>query len=227
MIEDEPASTDLRTRRAFGAQIKQISGCDTQRCHAKHQQAITLSPFWRLTITLNDEAENLMVLPPIDDSIEDKIILLKASSFTMPMPSGTNEERDKFWNQLLSELPSFLHYLRQWQIPDDLKKDRYGINFFHHPAILQEIDALSPEFRLLNIIDKDVFGGELPSTWTGTAEDLEVFLTTKGAFQYETRKLLNWNNAAGTYLGRLAKKYPERFSQKHTNKSRIWTIETP
>jgi len=41
-IEDEPAVNDLRVRRAFGAQIKQITGCDTQRCHAKFQQAITL-----------------------------------------------------------------------------------------------------------------------------------------------------------------------------------------
>ena len=225
VIEDEPAGNDLRMRRSFGAQIKQITGCDTQRCHAKHQQAITLTPFWRLSVTLNNEAENLMVLPPIDDSIEDKMILLKASSNPMPMPAGTTAERSAFWGKLMAELPCFLDYLCKWQIPDELKQDRYGISFFHHPALLREIDALSPEFRLLNIIDKDVFNTELACAWTGTAEDLEVFLTTKGAFQYETRKLLSWNNACGTYLGRLAKKYPARFIKKHTEKNYIWTIE--
>ncbi len=225
VIEDEPAGNDLRMRRSFGAQIKQITGCDTQRCHAKHQQAITLTPFWRLSVTLNNEAENLMVLPPIDDSIEDKMILLKASSNPMPMPAGTTAERSAFWGKLMAELPCFLDYLCKWQIPDELKQDRYGISFFHHPALLREIDALSPEFRLLNIINKDVFNTELACAWTGTAEDLEVFLTTKGAFQYETRKLLSWNNACGTYLGRLAKKYPARFIKKHTEKNYIWTIE--
>jgi hypothetical protein len=28
-------------------------------------------------VTVNDEPENLMVLPPIDDSIEDKLIILR------------------------------------------------------------------------------------------------------------------------------------------------------
>jgi len=224
VIEDEPAGTDLRMRRSFGAQIKQIAGCDTQRCHAKHQQAITLTPFWRLSITLNDESENLMVLPPIDDSIEDKMIMLKASNAAMPMPTGTNAERDLFWNQLMSELPAFLDYLVNWEIPEELKKARYGISHFHHPVLLREIDALSPEFRLLAIIDKDLFGNELSSTWLGTSEDLEVFLTQKGNYQYETRKLLSWNNACGTYLGRLSKKYPARFVKKHTEKGYTWTI---
>jgi hypothetical protein len=227
MIEDEPASTDLRTRRNFGAQIKQIAGCDVQRCHAKNHQAISLTPFWRLSITLNDEAENLMVLPPIDNSIEDKIIILKAVQTEMPMPTDTNEARSAFWNTLISELPAFLYYLTKLEIPKEIKHPRYGISHFHHPTLLQEIDALSPEFRLLSIIDKDVFGTELPVTWTGTAEDLEVFLTTKGTFQYESRKLLSWNNATGTYLGRLAKKYPSRFSQERSNVKRVWTIDPP
>ncbi|MFA5151118.1 MAG: hypothetical protein WC554_01015 [Clostridia bacterium] len=224
-IEDEPASTDLRTRRSFGAQIKQIAGCETQRCHGKHKQAITLTPFWRLSISLNDEPENLMVLPPIDNSIEDKIIILKSSNFDMPMPSETNEERTAFWNTLVSELPAFVNFLSQWQIPEEIRSRRYGITHFHHNDILHEIDALSPEFRLLAIIDKDIFGEAIPTTWTGTAEDLETHLTTKGDMQYESRKLLSWSNACGTYLGRLAKKYPLRFAQKRTMKNRIWTIE--
>lgn len=230
-IEDEPANTDLRMRRSFGAQIKQIAGCDTQRCHGKHQQAITLTPFWRLTISLNDEPENLMVLPPIDNSIEDKIILFKATSVEMPMPSESNEERAIFWKQLLSELPAFLHFLCNWKIPAEIRTSqdarRYGIDKMHHADILREIDALSPEFRLLAIIDKDIFGEVIPTTWTGTSEELEVFLTAKGNMQYESRKLLSWNNACGTYLGRLSKKFPERFTQKHTERSRLWTIEPP
>ena len=34
---------------------------------------------------MNDEPENLMVLTQIEDSIEDKLIILRASKFTMPM----------------------------------------------------------------------------------------------------------------------------------------------
>jgi hypothetical protein len=225
VIEDEPSDTDLRVRRSFGAQIKQIAGCDTQRCHDKHKRAITLTPFWRLSITLNNESENLMILPPIDDSIEDKMIMLRSYKNAMPMSTSTVEDRELFWNQLLSELPAFINFLTQWKIPDNLRGDRYGIVHFHHPVLLREIDALSPEFRLLSIIDKVLFENDLSMTWTGTAEDLEVKLTTEGSFQHETRKLLSWNNACGTYLGRLSKKYPERFIQNRTEKNRRWIIE--
>jgi hypothetical protein len=230
-IEDEPANTDLRVRRAFGSQIKQIAGSDTQRCHEKHKQAIVLTPFWRLTISLNDEPENLMVLPPIDNSMEDKLMIFKASNFEMPMQSKTNDERIAFWKQLESELPAFLYYLCQWQIPENIRQSkesqRYGIDKMHHINILREIDALSPEFRLLSIIDKEIFGEPIPTTWIGTSEDLEVKLTSNGDMQHESRKLLSWGNATGTYLGRLAKKFPGRFTQKHTERSRIWTIEPP
>ena len=77
MIEDEYGSTDLRTRREFGARIKDITVNDVQSCHAKNRwQAISLRPFWRLSISLNDEPENLMVLPPVDESLSDKLMLL-------------------------------------------------------------------------------------------------------------------------------------------------------
>jgi len=231
-IEDEPTNTDLRVRRAFGNQIKQFTGSDTQSCHAKQKEAVTLTPFWRLTISLNIEPENLMVLPPIDDGIQDKLIIFKTNLTDMPMPSESNEERVAFFKQLKSEIPAFLYYLSTWKIPEELRfpkldAARYGFKFFHHPDVLCEIDALSPEHRLLNIINKEMFSDEIPFAWAGTAEDLEVLLTSKGDMQYESRKLLSWSNAAGTYLGRLAKKFPERFKQKRTEHSRTWTIEPP
>jgi hypothetical protein len=232
MIEDDPAGTDLRVRRAFGSQIKQITATEIQRCRSLYREALILTPFWRLTISINDEPENLMVLPPIDDSIEDKIIIFKTYSNDMPMFSESNEERILFLKQLKSEIPAFLYYLSNWKIPEELrlpKKEaaRYGFKKFHHPDVLREIDALSPEYRLLNIIDKEIFGFEIPFTWTGTAEDLEVKLTSQGDMQHESRKLLSWGNAAGTYLARLSKKYPDRFVQKRTNSSRTWIIEPP
>ena len=70
IIEDEEASTDIRARRNFGTKIKEICANLTQSCHGKHRQALTLNPFWRLTISVNDEPENLMILPPIDESLE-------------------------------------------------------------------------------------------------------------------------------------------------------------
>jgi hypothetical protein len=229
MIEDEQASTDIRARRNVGAQLKNVTSVVWQRCHAKRRIPISLKPFWRLSISVSDEPENLMVLPPIDDSIEDKLILLRASKKPMPMPTTTLAGRKKFWEKLESELPAFIGFLTQWKIPQELASERFGIRHFHHPEILATIDALAPESRLLSLIEDQfdrLTGGD--SEWEGTAEQLEQSLNGESSdCRFEARKLFSYNTACGVYLGRLAKKYPNRFLSRRKKTERLWTIKRP
>jgi hypothetical protein len=228
MIEDEQASTDIRARRNFGAQLKNITVVDWQRCHAKNRVAVTLAPFWRLSITVNDEPENLMVLPPIDDSIKDKLIILRAAKKPMPMPTANLEQRRFFWEKLLAELPAFLHFLTQWEIPLGLVSERFGITHFHHPEILEAIDSLAPEFRLLRLIDEVLFECVAAGEWEGTAEHLERQLCADASkCRNEARKLFTFNTACGVYLSRLAKKNPARFEKDRNADRRSWTIHPP
>lgn len=226
VLEDEMASNDIRARRNMGAQLKQIAACDTQRMHAKHQNALTLRPFWRCTISVNLEPENLLVLPVIDQSIEDKLILLKVTRIGPPMPASTGAERDKFWKTLMSELPAFVDFLMKWEIPEKLRSPRYGITHYHHPEILAAVSELSPENRLLSLIDRRVFAGTGLSVFEGPAEELERSLAD-GNTAYEARSLLSYTSACGVYLGRLAAKYPARVSSKLRRGQRIWSIRAP
>jgi hypothetical protein len=229
MIEDETSSTDIRARRNFGTRIKDITANTTNSCQAKHRQAITLDPFWRLSISVNDEPENLMILPPIDDSLQDKIILLKADRHPMPMPSVSDQEREAFIGALRAELPAFLYFLiHEWQMPPDLVSQRYGITHFHHPDILEALGTLAPETQLLEIIDTELFGSVASGTWEGSAIELQRELTKDpSSVRQEARQLLSFRVACGTYLGRLQKLCPERFKSEHTRKGNIWTIEPP
>ena len=161
MIEDETPSTDIRSRRTLGTNIKAFAVNKSQSCHAKGRQAITLSPFWRLSISLNDEPEDLMILPPIsdseEDSIGDKIILLRARKAEMPMKTEELSEFDAFWETLISELPAFCHFLDCWQVPEELRHSRFGFKVWQHPELLLALDALAPETRLLSFIDETIF----------------------------------------------------------------------
>ena len=184
---------------------------------------MSLKPFWRNTITLNDEPENLLILPPIDDSIEDKIILLRAKKARLPADIGTAQGRRNYWAKLMSELPAFLDLLVNYKIPAALHSGRFGVKHFQHPALMAALSELSPEERLLALIDTAMEETEHVGKWCGTATDLERMLAeTKVAF--EARRLLDWNNATGTYLGRLAKKHPNRVHAQRTNNTRQWTI---
>jgi hypothetical protein len=240
MVEDEAPSTDLRSRRALGAHIKAFTVNETQSCHVKNRQALTLAPFWRVSISVNDEPENLMILPPIsdseNDSLGDKIILLRAKLADMPMPTETLEEREVFWQTLISELPAFLHFLLNWEVPNEMRHPRYGMKTWHHPELLLALDALAPETRLLSLIDEVLFTdhennhrhfisrSKANGSWEGTAEELERMLRDHEAFGYEAQKLFSWPTACGTYLGRLAKKHPRRVESDRSSDARRWIL---
>jgi hypothetical protein len=222
-IEDEQPSTDLRARRNFGAQIKNFTVNEGQSCHAKYRDAVSLTPFWRVTISLNEEPENLLVLPPLDDSIEDKLIILQVAKHAMPMPTTTLEQRKLFWATLVSELPAFLYFLTLWQVPEELLCPRFGVKHYHHPRLLEAMGALAPERRLMEVIDSEVFG--LDDCWQGTAGQLENKLTSKDCqMQHEARRLLIYPAACDTYLSRLAREPHTRVSFRETNRGRIYKI---
>lgn len=228
MIEDDIPLTDIKGRRKFAAHIKQITATDEVLNHAKNKQALTLPVFWRLTISCNDEPENLMIPPPMDESITDKVILFKVNSGSMPLPSVTSEERTALRNALQAELPAFLDFFLDFEIPEEIRGTRYGVKEYHHPDILEVLNALSPEQRLMDIIDACLFQFNLPGPLKGTAVDLERELTDDTcSMRREAGKLFNFHNAAATYLARLVNKEPTRFRQHRTNSKRLWEITPP
>jgi len=244
IIEDEHSSTDIRSRRAFGSYIKQFTVNETQSCHAKNRQALTLTPFWRLSISVNDEPEAMMVLPPMSDveqdSLSDKLFLLRTLKAEMPMPTAEYDERKAFWSTLIGELPAFVHSMVNWTVPEHLRHGRFGIKTWQHPKLIAALDALAPETRLLAIIDEVLFADTIlgnacgnpgriinhRSDWKGTAEKLERILF-ESEFRQEAQRLLGWHSATGSYLGRLAVKRPDRVENARTGNSRDWIIFRP
>ena len=220
-IEDEAPSTDMRARRTLGAFIKGVAANQVHRLHAKNRDAVTLEPLWRLTISCNDEPEHLLTLPPLDESILDKIIMLRCSRPETPFNDGTPTGRRDYWNRLVSEVPAFVHHLLGWQIPEHLACSRFGVKAFQHPALVEALLELSSERKCLSLIEMAV---DLP--WEGTAEELERLLREHSSTRYEAGQLLKWQAALGTFLGRLSKTDPERvmrMPREHGGR-RQWTI---
>lgn len=226
MIEDEPASTRIEARRNLGAMIKTVTVNDAQTCYTKMLEGISLRPFWRLSITMNDEPEDLMVLPPFDEGIEDKIILLKAFRQPMPMPTDTPEQKAAFRRQLVAEVPAFLDFLTHWEIPVHLKNNRFGIATYHHPDLLEKVAELAPEQRLLALIDQCPTLFPIGGEWRGTALKLEQELTDNvWPLHHQGRTLLQHQNTCGTLLGRLASQQPGRVStDRVSNGHKVWKI---
>ena len=140
----------IRSRRHFAANIKTILTGRDQNCHAKHREALILNPLWRMSLSLNDDPERLQVLPPLDIDVRDKIIVLKVIKARMTMSTGSPELDARFWNQLMLEMPAFLHHLEQWQVPNELADSRYGITPYQHPEIVEKLEQTTPELGCWN-----------------------------------------------------------------------------
>ncbi len=225
-IDDQTAFTDIASRRAFGIAIKRITGNDESSCHAKYKQPLVLPVFWRLVIAANDEDENLMILPPIDVSIEDKIMLFRCEKQTMPMPTRTLKERKALEQVVRKELPAFCHYLLEWQIPSELVGGRFGVKEFHHPQIIEILRRLSPEHRLLELIAGCLFRSPVTEPWEGTLIEFEKELTASDSpMQHEAKKLFSFTNAAQTYMQRLHRRYPTLIQYRHGKHGGIWRID--
>lgn len=225
VIEDDVPSATLGDRRSFGSKIKEITANQGQRLHAKGRDAVVLPVFWRLSITVNDEPENMMIMPIIDESLSDKIILLKAVAAILPCSTETFDGRDQCWATLTAEIPALLHWLISTDIPAVWRSGRFGSREYKHPEIMEMLSDLSPETKLEQIINRVLFNTLAPTPWTGTSTALEQVLTSDHDAGYEARRLLSFSSACGVYLGRLALKRPSRYAQHRYNDSREWIIQ--
>lgn len=202
-VDDEAGSTDLRARKLLAANIKSNLFSGSVRIEGKHRQPFQLAPCWRMILAVNDEPEALLVLPPISEDVADKIILAHCHRFPLPMPAHTMDERSAFFARLMSELPAFVNWLEAWQPPADIREERCGVTYYHHPALLAALHELSPEGQLAELIDTAAARGDIALPWEGTASVLKAVLLDCPATRRDAERLLANANTCGKYLGRL------------------------
>lgn len=231
MMEDEHAATDIKSRRALGTAIKDITVNQQHRMHAKGRDACVSVPlFIRLTISLNDEAENMMVLPPLDDSVLGKLMLFhvrNAFDFDINEP----EKRLAFEKAMGDELPAFLWFLlNRWVIPTEMQDTRFGVKAYANLEIVEVFDENAPELQMLELIDRAFFSGDSLKEKHGTATEIQSELVAaESLVSYDARRLLYFNSACGVYLGRLAASRPERVVKRGSRGHRgfAWSIYPP
>jgi hypothetical protein len=149
-LDDEAAPEDFKVRRAIAAQIKQIASSQVIWSHKKGEEATALPVFRRLTISCNEDDHSLSVLPPLDETLESKVILCHTQNSTLLWPA-TNRERQQLIMKAQSEFSAFADFLDHYEIPSGLTDQRYGIRGFLNPLISAAVNRLGPDFELLDL----------------------------------------------------------------------------
>lgn len=250
LMEDPVTSTLTKDRVFFGEMIKGIVVNDSHRLHPKRKDALMGSPYWRLSISVNDDPDKMRILPLLTPDMSDKVMLFHVESNPLPMPTETLAERAAFRAQIESELPAYLHYLlHEHVIEERLRSTRFGVREWQHPRLVLDLFDDTPHAELLMLIDAAEF--ESPSTgrmklwelpeevngmksgkvWKGSALGLEkLLLGEMGSWEStvarEAKKLFSHNKGA-RLLGRLKEDQPDRFDQWRSNSERGWLVSRP
>lgn len=215
LIGDVNHEITHRARRNFGASIKKLVAEHDHHVHAKGRQGLTLTPFLRLSQSLNDNPESLLVLPPMDSDVAPKIMLLKAHMVDFEKKVKKFGSFQAYHAKLVSELPAFVYHLRRWRIPESIRDTRYGVVSFHDPDLVAKVQSMSQEDQLLEVIDTHIFHAAAADHWSGNATALHAALCHEMKTD-PTGRLYSSINHLGQLLTKLGETYESRVSvEKH------------
>jgi hypothetical protein len=207
---------------------------------------MVVSPFWRMTISINDDPDKMRVLFFLTPDMKDKVNLFLVSDGPLPMPTTTLDERSEFRRVIGGQLAAYAWWLLNvFEIPAALRSVRFGVKEWHHPALSMELFEDTPAAELLQIIDSAEFkqidiGADMklwdvasdskePGTkWEGSAIGLEKLLTGEDphitcTLAREAKKLF-MHNKVERLLGRLREDQAERVAHHRTRAERRWVV---
>jgi len=223
LIDDSTMNQKGDARAALAQSIKnQLYGASI-RMEGKFKTALTIDPVQALLIVVNDDPAHIRVLPETDETMKDKLSILKAAGAHW---SGLTYE--EWWKSVRVQLPAFLHRLENHDLSSG--RDCNGrLKCFWHPGIMEMLSSLSPEMRLLDLLwgarsyfehpdaENNVsFDPRKPARvyvdWIGGATDLKSKLISEGmdrGIAGQARTILPAMNSCGMLLAKLARNHPK------------------
>jgi hypothetical protein len=200
-VDDATPGDTAADHRKFSSLLKKVTANTTFEYHAKFQDSVMVEWTGRVIITGNLDAESLRILPDLDTSILDKIMLFRAATCDKAFP-----DRQILQTTITRELPSLAAWLVAFEIPEECisPQQRYGVKSYHHPD-LQSAAGESTDAAVLDEIIQSFMANRVQNgdskPWTGTATALmqDIFLDDT------LRNIVGRNSARwfGIQLGKL------------------------
>jgi hypothetical protein len=244
-IQELPTGRKFEDRMTLAEELKKLVATENHTLHTKYCDGITVAPWWRVSISINDTVDKLRGLPPLSSDISDKILLLRCLSRPENLAGPSVEDWEKFLRAITDELPAFAAFLLAWEIPQDLRRSkhsaRFGHDHYHNRELLSAMFEGEPESVLMYLLDTchELYDIELQDAkgimqgtawgWKGSETFKEELcgLSTAAKQLFDSRKG-GFTGAAGTFLRRLAERFPDRIKDGRDRHGRnVWLIYAP
>jgi len=232
-VGDSRAAEDHRASTAFSNQLKRIVANATLRSAQKFTKETDVPWYGRIMISCNLDAESLNILPNLEISNRDKVLMFKTSSVQFPFP-----ERRKSEELLKKELPFFARFLLDWDLPECVKSQmtRFGIEKFQHPELMEAASTQGSTGvlldYLLSFLKADAAAaGHQRKCWIGTSAELyKVLAESDQQFGKELRTVRSFQTCLGQLKNRGVLRIDEEKPPRHgSNAAKVkkWVIWHP
>lgn len=149
-IDDSTVLADPKAHNRFSSLVKAMVANDSMQYEQKYGYSGAIPFVGRLVTTLNDDPTSLGVLPNTDQSLLDKIILLRTDEMEANV-AATEAERYEIIDR---ELPFFMRWLLDFELPAHVARDlRFGIKSWHDSEVLEEARSSTVSHSVMEIID--------------------------------------------------------------------------
>ncbi len=218
-VDDTVPSSDPRRQQLYSAMLKKIPANYSFQYQPKFRDQFMLPWAGRVIITCNADPESIRILPDVEMSLLDKVMLFKIAT----------EERDfvDAAARIRAELPFFARFLQDYAIPAECVGDaRFGVKCYHHTELIEEArqSGKTAGFaELLEIFRCSIFRNSSEEEWIGNATELKQAMLNDDAIRplvdpYSVEQI-------GRLLGKLAsQQYPGLSRPPRHGYSRLWRI---
>jgi len=178
VIDDTVSAASFQDQRKATELIKRGVANPKIQFMAKYADAVTLPWAGRITVSLNDDANSMSVIPTLDSSNRDKIMAFKVS------PEGFKFPKKQVLEKLIAEeMPHFLKWLSDWKPPEEvLDDDRFGVVSFIDKTIAYAAYDNSSRSQVAELVDffaKACRGqNDKMTEWRGTITEFQVAIHT-------------------------------------------------
>lgn len=150
--DDAASEGDWKTRQQFTKALKQMAANPSQLYQPKFRDAIELPFVGRVVVTCNMDPESLKILPALDGTIKDKVMLFKLRSGYRPHFFNSNYENEA---RIRKELPFFLNWLINRPCPPNIMDPifkRFGVKSFHHTELVHQAQSETREAIFIEML---------------------------------------------------------------------------
>lgn len=167
LVDDEAPTASSAMHTAFTARLKEHTANDTFLIKGKFKKSGRAYWRGRISITLNSDPVSMQLLPDLDMSIKDKLMIFECND-GFPFTWETKGEAMK-------ELPAFARWLLDYEVPSEMIDLRFGVKAFLNENVQLLASADSRYSHIIELIQ--MFRKTLKDEyWDGTCSELLVVL---------------------------------------------------